>query len=87
MKLKDTFITHTANNEQILVDTSGKFSGIVRNNKTAAFIVDCLKEETSVEEIINKMIEEYDAPIEDIKKGVNDVLDTLRKIGALDEEL
>ena len=31
------------------------------------------------------MIEEYDAPIEDIKKGVNDVLDTLRKIGALDE--
>lgn len=85
MKLKDTFITHTANNEQILVDTSGKFSGIVRNNNTAAFIVDCLKEETSIEEIINKMIEEYDAPIEDIKKGVNDVLDTLRKIGALDE--
>lgn len=85
MKLKDTFITHTANNEQILVDTSGKFSGIVRNNNTAAFIVDCLKEETSVEEIINKMIEEYDAPLEDIKKGVDDVLDTLRKVGALDE--
>lgn len=85
MKLKETFITHTTNNEQILVDTSGKFSGIVRNNNTAAFIVDCLKEETSIEEIINKMIEEYDAPIEDIKKGVNDVLDTLRKIGALDE--
>lgn len=85
MKLKDTFITHTANNEQILVDTSGKFSGIVRNNNTAAFIVDCLKEETSFEEIINKMIEEYDAPLEDIKKGVDDVLDTLRKVGALDE--
>lgn len=85
MKLKDTFIAHTANNEQILVDTSGKFSGIVRNNNTAAFIVDCLKEETSIEEIVNKMIEEYDAPIEDIKKGVNDVLDALRKVGALDE--
>lgn len=85
MKLKDTFITHTANNEQILVDTSGKFSGIVRNNNTAAFMVDCLKEETSVEEIINKMIEEYDAPLEDIKNGVDDVLDTLRKVGALDE--
>lgn len=85
MKLKDTFITHTANNEQILVDTSGKFSGIVRNNKTAAFIVDCLKEETNVEKIIDKAIEEYDAPLEDIKKGVDDVLDTLRKVGALDE--
>mgnify|MGYP004532667251 FL=1 len=85
MKLKNTFITHTSNNEQILVDTSGKFSGIVRNNKTAAFIVDCLKEETSIEEIINKMSEEYDAPLEDIKKGVDVVLDTLRKVGALDE--
>lgn len=85
MKLKDTFITHTANDEQILVDTSGKFSGIVRNNKTAAFIVDCLKKETSVDEIVDKMVEEYDAPLEDIKKGVDDVLDTLRKVGALDE--
>ena len=85
MKLKNTFITHTSNNEQILVDTSGKFSGIVRNNKTAAFIVDCLKEETSIEEIINKMSEDYDAPLEDIKKGVDVVLDTLRKVGALDE--
>lgn len=85
MKLKNTFITHTANNEQILVDTSGKFSGIVRNNKTAAFIVDCLKEETSADDIVDKMVEEYDAPLEDIKKGVEDVLDTLRKVGALDE--
>ena len=85
MKLKETFITHTANYEQILVDTSGKFSGIVRNNNTAAFIVDCLKEETSVDEIVDKMVEEYDAPIEDIKEGVNNVLNTLRKIGALDE--
>lgn len=85
MKLKETFITHTTNNEQILVDASGKFSGIVRNNKTAAFIVDCLKEETSIEEIINKMSEEYDAPVEDIKEGVDNVLNTLRKVGALDE--
>lgn len=85
MKLKETFITHTTNNEQILVDTSGKFSGIVRNNKTAAFIIDCLKEETSVDDIVDKMVEEYDAPLEDIKKGVDDVLDTLRKVGALDE--
>ena len=85
MKLKDTFITHTTNNEQILVDTSGEFLGIVRNNKTAAFIVDCLKEETSADDIVDKMVEEYDAPLEDIKNGVEDVLDTLRKVGALDE--
>lgn len=43
MKLKDTFITHMSNGEQILVDASGKFSGLIRNNETAAFIVECLK--------------------------------------------
>ena len=49
MKLKDTFITHMSNGEQILVDASGKFSGIIRNNESAAFIVECLKKETTVE--------------------------------------
>lgn len=85
MKLKDTFITHMSNGEQILVDASGKFSGLIRNNESAAFIVDCLKQETTVEEIIDKMYEEYDAPREILEKAVNDVVSSLRKAGAIDE--
>lgn len=85
MKLKDTFITHMSNGEQILVDASGKFSGLIRNNESAAFIVNCLKQETTVEEIVNKMYEEYDAPREVLEKAVNDVVSSLRKAGAIDE--
>lgn len=85
MKLKDTFITHMSNGEQILVDASGKFSGLIRNNESAAFIVDCLKQETTVEEIADKMYEEYDAPREVLEKAVNDVVSSLRKAGAVDE--
>ena len=85
MKLKDTFITHMSNGEQILVDASGKFSGLIRNNETAAFIVECLKKETTVEEIVNQMYEEYDASKEVILKAVNDVVLQLRKAGAIDE--
>lgn len=85
MKLKDTFITHMSNGEQILVDASGEFSGLIRNNESAAFIVDCLKQETTVEEIADKMYEEYDAPREILKKAVNDVVSSLRKAGAIDE--
>lgn len=85
MKLKDTFITHMSNGEQILVDASGKFSGLIRNNESAAFIVDCLKQETTVEEIADKMYEEYDAPREVLEKAVNDVISSLRKAGAVDE--
>lgn len=85
MKLKDTFITHMSNGEQILVDVSGEFSGLIRNNESAAFIVDCLKQETTVEEIADKMYEEYDAPREVLEKAVNDVISSLRKAGAIDE--
>lgn len=85
MKLKDTFITHMSNGEQILVDVSGEFSGLIRNNESAAFIVDCLKQETTVEEIADKMYEEYDAPREVLEKAVDDVVSSLRKAGAIDE--
>ena len=53
MKLKDGFITHETDGEQIMVSAGNvKFSGLVRSNRTAAFIVDCLKSETSETEII-----------------------------------
>lgn len=86
MKLKDGFITHETDDEQIMVSTGNtKFSGLVRSNRTAAFIVDCLKSETSESEIIKKMTEKYDAPEEIISKDVKKILDTLRSIGAIDE--
>lgn len=85
MKLKDTFITHMSNGEQILVDISGQFSGLIRNNGSAAYIVDCLKSETTVEEIVNKMNEEYDASKEVLEKAVNDVIAKLKSAGAIDE--
>ena len=47
--------------EQILLDTSSSFAGLIRNNKTAAYIVECLKEETTQEKIVEAMFEKYDA--------------------------
>lgn len=85
MKLKDTFITHMSNGEQILVDASGHFSGLIRNNDSAAFIVNCLKSETTVEQIVDEMYQEYDASKEVLEKAVNDVISKLRQAGAIDE--
>lgn len=85
MKLKDEFITHESDGEQILIDTAGSFSGMVRSNKTAAFIVDCLKEETSKEVIVAKMCEKYDASEEIITRDVELVLSKLKSIGAICE--
>ena len=85
MKLKDTYITHDSDGEQIMLDTSGSFAGLIRNNKTAAFIVECLKEDTTQEKIVEAMFEKYDAPKEVLAKDVSDVIEKLRKVGALDE--
>ena len=85
MKLKDTYITHDSDGEQILLDTSSSFAGLIRNNKTAAFIVECLKEETTQEKIVEAMFEKYDAPKDVLAKDLSDVIEKLRKVGALDE--
>ena len=85
MKLKDTYITHDSDGEQILLDTSSSFAGLIRSNKTAAFIVECLKEETTEEKIVEAMFEKYDAPKDVLAKDVSDVIEKLRKVGALDE--
>ena len=86
MRLKDGFITHEGAEEHITVPAGGlSFSGMVRSNKTAGFIVECLKDEVTEEEIVEKMLEKYDAPKERITRDVEDVLAKLRGIGALEE--
>ena len=86
MRLKSDFITQDIDDTQFLVPVGAEaFSGIVRSNKTAALIVDLLKEDTTEEEIIDALYAEYDAPRETIVADVKSVLDTLRSIRALDE--
>ena len=82
MKLKEGFVTHEMGGEQIMVATgSANFAGLVRSNPTAAFIVDCLKEETTIE----KMLAKYDATPEVIGTDVDKIVAKLRSIKALDE--
>ena len=85
MKLKEGFVTRQMGGEQIMVATGdAKFSGIVRSNTTAAFIVDCLKTETTKEQIVDAMAAEYDAPREVLDEAVEGILNKLHSIGALD---
>lgn len=85
MKLKDEFMTHQSGDKQHMIDTSGKFSGLITSNASAAFIVDRLRNETTVEKIVSEMEEEYDAPKDALEKDVRKIVESLRKIGALDE--
>ena len=86
MKLKDNFISQNLGDTQVLVPVGPEsFSGIVRSNSTAAFIVDSLREETTEDAIIDAMCAQYDAPRETIAADVKRILDTLRQISAIEE--
>ena len=85
MKLKEDFIVQEIDGEQFMVPVGGEaFNGIVRSNETAAFIVDCLKEETTVDAIVDRMCAEYDAPKETIAVDVAEIIHTLRGTHALE---
>ncbi len=86
MKLKSDFITQEIDGTQFLVPVGAEsFSGIVRSNKTAAFIVNCLREDTTEDAIVDAMCAKYDAPRETLAADVRKVLDTLRRINAVEE--
>jgi hypothetical protein len=85
MKLKKGFITRKMGNEQIMVATGkAKFSGFTRANPAAAFIINCLKEDTTVENIVDAMAANFDAPRDVLEADVIKIVDKLRSIGAID---
>lgn len=87
MKLKEGFITYNTGDENLLIATgeAGKsFNGIVRNNETAAFIAELLKNEISEEEIVNRILDTYDVDEKTAKKDVRKLLDTFEREGFLE---
>lgn len=86
MKLKDGFVTHMFDDTQVLIGTEEvSFKGIVNSNRTAAFIVDCFKTDTTESQVVEKMIEKYDADKAVIEEDVHMIIQKLQSIGALDE--
>ena len=86
MKLKSEMLTHFMDGSQVMVSTDKDvFFCIFTSNKTAAFIVDCLKKETTPEAIKQAMFDKYDAPMEVISNDVDDVISKLRSIGVIEE--
>ena len=85
MKLKESFVTHKNKDDYMMIDASGKFAGLIHSNATTAFIVECLRTETTREEIIEKMLDKYDVTEAEAAAGADKVINALKSIGAVDE--
>ena len=86
MKLKNEFIVHNVGDETLLVPTAdANFHGLVQGNKTVDTILNCLKEDTTEEKVLDSLKEKYDGDEEDMRADIADVIKRLRAIGAIDE--
>lgn len=74
--------------EQLMVAAGSAaklFQGLVRSNETAAFIVDCLKQETTPAQILEDMLRVYEVDPIRAEKDIKAVLDKLLAIGAIEK--
>ena len=89
MKLKSEYVVYEANEGEKLAVATGdeiaNFSGLMRANKSASVILDCLAEDTTEEAIVDVMAERFDAPRDVLAADVANVHETLRSIKALEE--
>ena len=86
MKINDNFLTHDEGENKLLVSTGKtKFSGLVRGNSTAGFIIECLENDTTEDEIVKKIQQEYDVSDEVARRDVKKIVEQLCSIGAIDE--
>ncbi len=84
MKLKESFMTHQNKADYMMIDASGNFAGLIHSNATTAFIVECLRTETTREEIIQKMLAKYDADETTVARDVDRIVEAFKRIGAID---
>ncbi len=86
MKINNGFIAHNDGEETLLVSTgTARFSGLVRSNPTAGFIIKCLEQETTEDEIVAKIQQNWEVSNEVARRDVRKIIEQLKTIGAIDE--
>jgi len=89
MKLKEDYILYNASEDETIAVATGdeaeNFKGLLRANKTAGAIMEFLKEDVSLDDLVSKMAERFDASEEEIKEDIKPILEQLKSIGALEE--
>ena len=85
MKLNDKFLIHNDGDTKFVVSTGNTdFNGVARGNESAGFIIDCLRSDTTEDEIVAKMRENWDVSDELARSDVRKIVGQLRDIGAID---
>ena len=89
MKLNPDFVIQQMEaGVSVLVPTgaaTANYKGIIRLNETAAFIVNELKNDTTVDAVVEALDKEYEGTKEQFSESVKLTIDSLREAGAIIE--
>lgn len=86
MKLKYQFMIQKVGDSYMAVEATGsvsEFKGIIKLNETGKFIFENLKEETTLESLIEKVAKEFDGDKEEIASSVTDYCAALKDKGLI----
>lgn len=88
MKLKYTFEMMEVDEQTMAVpvgDGAEEFHGILKLNDSAAAILELLKEDTTLEAVTEKLLEQFDSSKEEMEEYVTDYVNQLKEAGLIIE--
>jgi predicted PilT family ATPase len=90
MKIKKDYVIKTIGEDIVVVPVRNeavRFNGIITLNKTGKFLFELLQNEfLNEEELLGRMLDNYDVDINRAKKDIEGFIEILRKNNLLDEE-
>ncbi|MCH5171991.1 MAG: PqqD family protein [Erysipelotrichales bacterium] len=87
MKISGKFILKNVGNESMLLPVNNDFmsvKNIITLNETSLEIYTLLKDGLNEEEIVERMLKDYNVDKEVLKKDVSDVIERFISLGVLD---
>lgn len=88
MKIKQNFEIVNFADDYMLVPIGNQidsFNGTVILNEVSSFLINILKVDTTTEELIQYLVNEYDVDLKTAQSDVNTVVEKLKAIGVIDE--
>ena len=88
MKLLDDIILNELDGQYVVVDvrdSGDRFNGIIKLNETGAFVAKQLQNNTTMDEIVAAMMEQYEVAEEVARVNAVKVIEAFRKTGLLEE--
>mgnify|MGYP002802113041 CR=1 FL=1 len=86
MKIEKEFILREIAGDYVIVPTGKtalEFNGLITVNELGAFIWEKLQQETSEEELVDSVLEEYEASEETVRNDVKEFLEKLTECNIL----